>query len=199
MDSSTDSLARAIGARVKHERRARTWTLDQLAAAAGVSRRMVVSVEQGAVNPSVGTLLRLSEALGVGLPSLVEPPAPRVTHVIRHGEGAVLWSGEHGGRGILVAGTEGPDVVELWEWTVLPGERHESEPHSPGTRELLQVQDGTVTIDVEGEAIDLSAGDALTFRGDVAHAYANPHARPVRLVLAVFEPRVGAAPRTETP
>ena len=35
---------------------------------------MAVSVEQGAVNPSVGTLLRLSAALGVGLPALVEPP-----------------------------------------------------------------------------------------------------------------------------
>ena len=35
---------------------------------------MVVSVEQGAVNPSVGTLLRLSDALGIGLPALVAPP-----------------------------------------------------------------------------------------------------------------------------
>lgn len=198
MDSSTDSLARAIGARVKHERRARAWTLDQLAAAAGVSRRMVVNVEQGAVNPSVGTLLRLSEALGVGLPSLVEPPEPHVTCVTRRGDGAALWTGEHGGRGVLVAGTEGPDVVELWEWTVLPGERHGSEPHSPGTRELLQVQEGTVTIEVEDETIVLGVGDALTFQGDVAHAYANPHETPARLVLAVFEPGVGAPPRTET-
>ena len=39
---------------------------------------MVVSVEQGAVNPSVGTLLRLSDALGVGLPALVEPPENQV-------------------------------------------------------------------------------------------------------------------------
>ena len=52
--------------RGRHELR---WTLDQLAEAAGVSRRMVVNVEQGTANPSVGTLLRLGEALGVGLPA----------------------------------------------------------------------------------------------------------------------------------
>ena len=77
MDQSAAALAFAIGARVKQERQARRWTLDRLAEAAGVSRRMVVNVEQGAVNPSVGTLLRISDALGIGLPALVEPPAPQ--------------------------------------------------------------------------------------------------------------------------
>ena len=51
---------------------------------------------------------------------------------------------------------------------------------------------------LEDETIVLGVGDALTFRGDVAHAYANPHEMPARLVLAVFEPGVGAPPRTET-
>ena len=108
MDQSAANLASAIGVRVKQERNSRGWTLDQLAEAAGVSRRMVVSVEQAAVNPSVGTLLRLSDALGVGLPALVEPPETKSVKVTRRGEGATLWSGEGGGRGVLVAGTTPP-------------------------------------------------------------------------------------------
>src|SRR4051794_41738736 len=115
MDGEAAKLAAAIGARVRQERQTRGWTLDQLAAAAAVRRRMVVNVEQGAVNPSVGTLLRISDALGVGLPALVEPPEPRRVRVTRRGEGATLWSSEAGGRGVLVAGTEPPDVVELWD------------------------------------------------------------------------------------
>ena len=87
MDESAEMLARAIGARVNQERKGRGWTLDQLAAFAGVSRRMLVNVEYGSVNPSVGTLLRLSDALGVGLPALVEPPAPRGAKLTRAGEG----------------------------------------------------------------------------------------------------------------
>lgn len=199
MDVSAESLARAIGARVKQQRKDRGWTLDQLAEFAGVSRRMLVNVEQGAVNPSVGTLLRLSDALGVGLPALVEPPASRAAKLTRSGHGAVLWTGEAGGRGVLVAGTEPPDVVELWDWTLAPGERHDSEAHSDGTRELLHVQEGAVTVEVDGDCYDLAPGDALSFRGDAAHAYINSTDTPARFSLTVFEPGVGAAHRTETP
>jgi transcriptional regulator with XRE-family HTH domain len=196
-DRGAAALALAIGARVKQERRARGWTLDQLAGAAGVSRRLVINVEQGAANPSVGTLLKISDALGVGLPALVEPPHARPVKITRHGEGATLWSSAAGGRGVLVAGTEPPDVVELWDWTLTPGDRHASDAHAAGTRELLHVQEGTVEVTVADQAIILSAGDALAFAGDVAHAYANPATLPARFSLAVFEPGVGAESRGE--
>jgi transcriptional regulator with XRE-family HTH domain len=197
MDESTVALASAIGVRVRQERQSRRWTLDQLAEAAGVSRRMVINVEQGAANPSVGTLLRISDALGVGLPALVEPPAPKPVKVTRRGEGAVLWSGDSGGRGALVAGTEPPDVVELWDWTLGPGDCHGSEAHTPGTKELLQVQEGLITIEVAARSVTLEAGDAVAFPGDVAHSYANQGREPARFSLAVFEPGVGSGSRSE--
>ena len=194
MDSTTASLAAAIGARVRRERQARQWTLDRLADAAGVSRRAVVNVEQGAANPSVGTLLRISDALGVGLPALVEPPEAKPVKVTRAGEGAVLWTGEAGGRGVLVAGTEPPDVVELWDWTLQPGDRHESEAHSAGTKELVQVQQGQVAITVGDQEVVLKTGDAIAFPGDVGHSYRNDAKRAARFSLSVFEPGVGTRP-----
>lgn len=197
VDAGTATLAAAIGARVRQERRARRWTLDRLAQAAGVSRRMLITVEQGAANPSVGTLLRLSDALGVGLPALVEPPAPAAARVVRSGEGATLWTSEAGGRGVLVAGTEPPDVVELWDWRLPARDRYASEPHAAGTRELAQVLSGTLEITVADQVVRLRVGDAVTFRGDVAHTYANPGTRAARFSLAVFEPGVGTAHRTE--
>lgn len=192
MDGQAAVLARAIGERVRHQRQSRRWTLDQLAEAAGVSRRALVNVEQGAANPSVGTLLRLTDALGVGLPALVELPAPRSVTVTRRDEGAVLWRSDGGGRGVLMAGTQPPDVVELWDWTLGPRDRYVSEAHAPGTRELVQVQQGAVTIEAGDQSVTLKVGDAVGFSGDVAHCYANPHARPARFVLSVFEPGVGA-------
>lgn len=197
MDGETETLAIAIGRRVREHRQAREWTLDRLAAEAGVSRRMIVNVEQGAVNPSVGTLLRLSDALGVRLPALVHTRAEAsdLVEVTRRGEGAVLWTGERGGRGVLVAGIASPDVVELWDWTLEAGERHASEAHSTGTRELLQVIDGELVIEVAGAVHALAAGDALTFSGDVDHAYANRSAAPTRFSLAVFELGVGSSHR----
>lgn len=197
MDDATTVLAAAIGERVRHERTARRWTLDQLADASGLSRRMVVNVEQGAVNPSVGTLLRLSEALGVGLPALVEPPEARPLKVVRRGEGAALWTGEGGGRGVLVAATQPPDIVELWDWEMRAGERHESEAHTTGTCELLQVQAGRISVTVGDETVILAEGDAISFAGDSAHAYAHVEGEPARFSLAVYEPGVGAARAAE--
>ncbi len=192
MDESTAALASAIGVRVRQERQSRRWTLDQLAEAAGVSRRMVVNVEQGAANPSVGTLLRISDALGVGLPALVEPPQPKPVKVTRHGEGAALWSGESGGRGVLVAGTDTTGRGGAVGLDPGPWRPALSEAHTPGTKELLQVQQGTVTVEVADQSVTLDAGDAVAFPGDVAHAYANPGTQPARFSLAVFEPGVGA-------
>jgi transcriptional regulator with XRE-family HTH domain len=197
MDQTTTALATAIGARLRQERTVRGWTLEHLAGVAGLSRRMLINVEQGAVNPSVGTLLRLSDALGIGLPALVAPPPSAALRVTRQGEGAALWTSAAGGRGLLVAGTDPPDVVELWDWTLAPGDQHVSEAHSPRTKELIHVQEGTVTVEAAGQSAVLEAGDAVAFPGDASHSYANPGASPARFSLAVFEPGVGAVNHTE--
>lgn len=192
MDEAVAALSSAIGGRVRHERRSRSLTLDQLAETAGVSRRALVNVEQGAANPSVGMLLRISEALGVDLPALVEPPSTDVVQVVRSGEGAVLWTGDAGGRGVLVASHAAPGA-ELWDWTLGPGDRRDGDTHRRGTRELLHVHEGAVTVEVGDRASELGPGDAISFAGDIIHSYANPGTRPARFSLAVFEPGVSPA------
>ena len=197
MDRATTALASAIGARVRQERQSRNWTLDRLAELAAVSRRMLINVEQGTVNPSVGTLLRLSDALGIGLPALVEPPMPAPVRVTRRGQAAALWTSDAGGRGLLVAGTEPPDVVELWDWTLAPADQHLSDAHTTRTKELIQVQDGNVIVEVGSQSVRLEVGDAIAFPGDVPHSYTNPGEVTARFSLAVFEPGVGSVARTE--
>lgn len=192
MDEETSALATAIGLRVRQERQARQWTLDRLAEVAGVSRRMLINVEQGTANPSVGTLLRVSDALGVGLPALVEPPTPKPVKITRSGEGAKLWASDVGGRGVLVAGTESPDVVELWDWVLGPGDEHRSDAHTTGTKELLQVHEGVVTLEVAEQEYTLGVGDAVAFSGEVPHVYSNAGQGHARFSLAVFEPGVGS-------
>jgi transcriptional regulator with XRE-family HTH domain len=155
-------LMSLIAERVRARRRARGWTLDELAERSGISRRMLVNVEQGATNPSIATLLRLSEALAIGLPSLVAPnDADTPLKINRAETRAPLWTGEHGGQAFLAAGVAAPDVVELWDWTLVPGDAHASEPHVTGTRELLTVIEGELVLAVGGEEVVLRAGDAV--------------------------------------
>lgn len=189
MDSS--ALSAAIGGVVRAERQARGWTLDHLAVRSGVSRRMLVNVEQGSANPSVTTLLRLSDALGVSLQALVAVPQTTPARLVRAGAAPALWTGRGGGRGLLLAGTAAPDVLELWDWTLGPGDRHDSEAHVSGTQEILQVREGTVTVVVGQQTEVLDVDDAISFASDVAHSYANESTEPARFSLAVFEPGVG--------
>jgi transcriptional regulator with XRE-family HTH domain len=191
-------LSAAIGERVRRHRQLRGYTLDQMAEIAGVSRRTLVNVEQGSANPSVATLLRLSGALGVGLPALVEPPATEPVKITWRGDGPVLWQGRAGSSGVLVSSSAGPEVVELWDWTLAPLDRHHSEAHVPGTRELLRVWEGTIELTVGGSSSVLEAGDAASFSGDAAHAYANPSAdHHAVFSLVVYEPGTPGGTRTE--
>lgn len=195
MSSDGKDLTAVIGRRVREGRTARGWTLDGLAGRSGVSRRMVVKVEQGETNPSVTTLLLLSSALGIGLPTLVaEDPVPSDSRarVVPAGSGAVLWSSPEGGEGVLLAGTSGPDVLELWSWTLAPGDAHHSTPHGPGTQEVLHVTAGTVDLDVDDETLSLTPGDTVSFPGDRPHAYRAASPEPTTFTLTVFKPGAGS-------
>jgi len=196
MSTADAALMSVIGERVRARRRARGWTLDELAGRSGVSRRMLVNVEQGMTNPSIATLLRLSEALAIGLPSLVAPNDDEVPFEInRTGTRPPLWTGAHGGQAFLAAGVTAPHVVELWDWTLAPGDAHASEPHVAGTRELLVVIEGEVVVSVAGEEVVLGACDAVTFPGDAVHAYRNDGTTPARFALTVLEPAVSPEAR----
>ena len=47
-------------------------------------------------------------------------------------------------------------------------------PHTPGTREYLTCERGTVELAVAGERYTLAEGDVVIFRGDQRHGYHNP-------------------------
>ncbi len=192
------AVSRIIGRRVRASRTHLGWTLDQLAHRSGVSRRMLVNVEQGVTNPSIATLLRLSDALGIGLPALVDTGDDGAQPVVVHRAGAAraVWTSPGGGSAVMVAGTSPPDVSELWDWLLGAGDIHRSEPHRAGTRELLHVLAGSVLLVVGSAEHTLQAGDAASFDGSLAHSYANPSStQPARFSLAVFEPAVTQEPR----
>src|SRR4029453_3213680 len=67
--------------------------LKELAARSGISRRLIVQMEQAQANPSIGTLLRLADAFEVTLSELL-PEQPAATVGVRPaGETLQLWDG----------------------------------------------------------------------------------------------------------
>src|ERR1700722_13207070 len=80
----------------------RGWSLDQLAARSGVSKGVLVSLEQGRGNPNLGTLARVGDAFGVPMTRLVEVTGESTGRISGPDEARVLWRGPAGGAGTLI-------------------------------------------------------------------------------------------------
>jgi quercetin dioxygenase-like cupin family protein len=62
---------------------------------------------------------------------------------------------------------------ELWDVRMEPGDGYASEAHPSGTRELLLVIEGELTLELDGVPHRVGAGDAVAFVADRPHAYRN--------------------------
>jgi transcriptional regulator with XRE-family HTH domain len=185
---SSDEVAAAVGRNVRALRRQRRMTIEALAAAAGVSRGTVIQVETARGNPSIATLCNLATALRVGVASLVDgDAAPRIA-VRRAEQAAPLWRSPAGSSAVFRIGTDPPDVVELWDWTLQPGDAFDGEAHPVGTAEVLSVLAGRLALRVGKSELELATGDTALFEAHAPHRYANAAAEPVRFTMVVVQP-----------
>ncbi|MGP4115128.1 helix-turn-helix domain-containing protein [Streptomyces sp. 4N509B] len=182
-----DQLTQALAHNLKRLRTERGFTLEALATRAGVSRGMLIQIEQARTNPSVGTVVKIGDALGVSVQTLLKERDLTVRLV--HADQAVrLWSTEAGSHSILLAGTEAPGPLELWQWRLMPGEGSDSDAHPVGTTELIHVTDGVLTLVVGDNEHQVPAGTSATFPSHVAHSYRNNGSEPVEMTMAVSVP-----------
>lgn len=185
---AVEAVTAAVAQHVRTLRTARGWSLDELAGRSGVSKGMVVQIEAARTNPSVGTLCRIADAFGVTVARLLEPGERRRIHVGAAADAPMLWRGGFGGYARLLRGTNEPDFVELWEWVLQPSDRYSSPDHAPGTRELLHVLSGELTVTVDAIDHVVGEGDTLDFVADAAHEYRNGATEPARIMMVVVMP-----------
>jgi len=185
---SPEAVAAAVARNTRRLRTARGWSLDQLATRSGVSKGMLVHLEQARTNPSLGTLCKVSETLGVSLAGLVELHEAPAVRVVQPTEVVRLWGSAAGSAGDLLVGSDERDHLELWHWTFAPGDGHGSEEHIEGTREMVHVVSGTLTLEVDGTDHTVPAGGAALFHADRPHAYRNRGQDDVHVVMVVLQP-----------
>jgi transcriptional regulator with XRE-family HTH domain len=187
-DTSIAAATAAVAEHVRALRLARGWSLDELSGRSGVSKGMVVQVEGARTNPSIGTLCRLADAFGVPIARLLEPAPERVVRITPAEAAPVLWRGAYGGSGRLLGGVTHPGVADLWEWRLAPRDTYTSSDHATGTRKLLHVLDGTVTVTVGGTDYTVETGQTIEFHADRAHTYRNAGPVTARMVTVAIMP-----------
>ncbi|MEU3827886.1 cupin domain-containing protein [Streptomyces sp. SID486] len=188
--SDLELLTQSLARNVKHWRSVRGFTLDALAARAGVSRGMLIQIEQARTNPSIGTVVKIGDALGVSVTTLLDYEQGPKVRVVPAERAVRLWHTEAGSFSRLLAGTEAPGPLEMWDWRLMPGESSPSEPHPGGTVELVHVTAGELTLTVEGTEYRVPAGASASFEANVPHLYGNQGGVPMEMVMAVSVPPV---------
>ncbi|MEU4574533.1 helix-turn-helix domain-containing protein [Nonomuraea sp. ATR24] len=182
-----EMINQAIATNVRAQRTHRGLTLDALAARSGVSRGMLVQVEQGRTNPSVSTLTRIASALGVTVARLVEVGDVPMVRIVEPADAVTFHQGDV--RAKLLVGADSPMILELWDWRLAPGEHHDGDAHPAGTREMLTVLEGELTLTVHSRDHVIVADGAVLFTADRPHRYSNQGDRELRFVMVVAEPR----------
>ncbi|MFJ9341795.1 helix-turn-helix domain-containing protein [Streptomyces sp. NPDC101733] len=188
--SDLEQLTQALARNLKRWRGERGFTLDALAARAGVSRGMIIQIEQARTNPSVGTTVKLADALGVSITTLLDHDRTPRVRVVGPGEGVRMWSGAQGGWARMLLGDDRRGPVEMWIYRLEPGEGAASDPHPTGTFEMLHVTSGELTLVHGDERYVVPAGGAVSFEADAAHAYRNEGGVPMEMTMAVSIPPV---------
>ncbi|MFB7643789.1 helix-turn-helix domain-containing protein [Streptomyces sp. NPDC001251] len=186
--SDLELLTQSLARNVKRWRTERGFTLDALATRAGVSRGMLIQIEQARTNPSVGTVVKIGDALGVSVTTLLDYESGPKVRIVPPDQAVRLWSTERGSYSTLLAGTEAPGPLEMWHWRLMPGDGSNSDPHPAGTIELLHVTEGTLTLVVDGVDHAIPAGHSASFEANAAHTYRNAGSEPVTMTMAISVP-----------
>jgi transcriptional regulator with XRE-family HTH domain len=172
-------------ARVRGERAARRWSLDDLAERASVSKAMISKIERAEVSPTAALLGRLAAAFGLTLSELLaEHETPR-RGPLRASDQAI-WRDPATGyiRRQVAASPTSP--VELTQVDLPPG-ASVSFPAATYHRmsHVIWVLSGRLTF-VEGDVThDLGPGDSLEFGPPANCTYRNDGAAPCRYLVVL--------------
>jgi len=181
------SVSEAVSKRIRDYRKGQKLSLDELARRASISKGMLVEIEKGAANPSIAILCKVAAALGLSVADIVNVTQAPDAWLIESSAIPTLWTGEKGGSARLLAGTSGPDMIELWRWEMFPGEIFTSSGHPKGTFELLHVEQGVLTLATGNTELTIGEGCSAVAKTDTAHHYANAGNSQLIFTMTVAE------------
>ncbi|MDB6138794.1 MAG: sinR [Verrucomicrobiaceae bacterium] len=182
-----ESINENLGRRVKKLRGDRGWSLEELAAASGVSRSMLSEIERERANPTLSVTYRIARAFGLSLQDLIESAdCASSIQIIRADDRAQIFRSDKQCQIRTLSPLNLEKDVEFYELRLPVGGALRSQAHVDGTREFLTVEEGSVTLDSGSSSESLVKGDSATYRADVAHAILNAGRREAVLFLVVI-------------
>ncbi len=159
-----------VAAALRRERTRAGLSIAELARRAGIGKSTLSQLESGEGNPSVETLWSLSNALGVQFSDLLDSPS-RPVEVIRFGDGPVIAAATAEYTTTLLSPAPPHSRRDMYLIRAEPGVPKVSAPHVRGAVEHVVISAGSARLGPVGAAVELRAGDFVTYPGDVEHVF----------------------------
>lgn len=176
-----------LAQRIRNARVGQGLTLDQVSESSGLAKGLLSKVENFRVTPTLPTLAKLCEALGIKLSELVDglDEKPKLCTVRRAGRKSV--ERDRGESDIIyesLAHGRANRTMDPFELKIpAKGGRGKAMPHEG--EEFLTVLAGQVEFEFDGKAQSLFEGDSVYFDAETDHRLFNKTEFDAR-VLCVF-------------
>lgn len=176
-----------VGPRLRAVREARGLSQRALARVAGIPSSTVSLLESGRSNPSVGSLKRILDAIGVSLAEFFSAGLP-VDESLFFRRHELTEIGRDGVSYRQVGGADGRRTLQILYETYQPGADSGRVPLSHEGEEGGIVMSGRLEVIVDGTRAVLGPGDAYLFASNRPHRFRNIGSEPCIVVTACTPP-----------
>lgn len=173
MDDRHEAISIDVGRRLRELREARNVSIRGLAQNSGLSANALSMIERGRSSPSVSTLYKLADALGVPMTSFFAAQAEKRQAVLVKAEERTripfsrgVWEG--------LGGEHFTGRVEPFVLTLESGASSGTHNMAHGGHEFVFCLRGRLEYLVEKQTYELAAGDSLLFAAQLNHRWRNP-------------------------
>lgn len=185
MTTTVNQFESRLADRLRAEREARGWSLNDLAERSGVSKAMISKIERAEVNPTAVLLGYLSGAFGVTLSSLLARVEGPTSRILRRTE-QNLWQDPETGFRRTTLSPPGPNVLELIHCELPPGKSiaYAAAAFTFINQQILMLL-GTLRFTEGADVYELQTGDCLQLGAPADCRFENHQRSSCRYLIAI--------------
>ena len=178
-----------IGEVIKRLREESGLSLRTLATRVDFSASFLSQLENGQVSPSLASLERIVTELGVTLADLFEASQKPGARVVRAESRPGFTSEWSRARVESLSGAGARSQLEAIAVTLEPRGASGKHPTRHAAEHFAYVLNGALTLVLEDERLELSAGDCLVIPAKAAHRWVNTKPEPSQVLLVFVRTR----------
>lgn len=179
-----NALSINVGVKLRELREARNMSMRMLAGKSGLSANALSMIERGRTSPSVSTLYKLADALGISITSFFGIQADKQQVVALRSDERTRISFS---RGVFegLGGEQFEGRVEPFMLTLETGANSGQHPMTHTGHEFVFCLRGQLDYVVENQAYQLDAGDSLLFAANLKHKWRNRGDQVLNAIIVI--------------